>query len=1018
MNPTECLPQNLLLAIVLATFAVAARAEEPRRLAHYSHQRWIEGSEAPAPVKAMAQGKDGFLWLATGEGLFRFDGTRFERIEPEDHPRKHDQPSALLITRSGEVWTNFETSHRFAVYRHGVLRVLDAPPAPSRIVMMSEGIDGSIWALTANYDAEVLRFHDGRWRTYDVADGLPQNNATNMLVAADGTLWIACGGSVVRLLPGAKRFEIASDAIDGRVSLDPAGRVWVSEQHGTYPLTGPGGLGSPIALPAPYNTGDAQIRGTPLLDREGNLWIATRYQGLRRLAIRGASFENVNLQAESFTSRDGLSSDVTNQIIEDREGNIWIGTESGLDKFRPATLIAEPVLGSPAAYGDKLLEASDGSVYVGQARTIYRARPGGDLQPLLNTSAEPQSLCEGPDGAIWIGFQSRIMVWSNGKTLKTIERPDKSATHNIIYDCTFDAQGNYWISAAGGGVHRYRGSGWETVVQAGDQADFFPTTMVRSPRGGVVVQKGDRLLWIEGSQRTSTQLDFRGSALKVLTLYASGDSLFAAGAFGLSRFRDAKIETAWASEASASSRINGIVRTPGGAVWLAYPDSIVRMDSADLERAFSRQSFPVPALSLGRGDGLSSRPHSHSQRSMVRGGDGRLWIATETGTLWMDPAHIVRNTLPPGLAIKSLTADGRVFRDPTSLRLMAATANIEIDFAALSFSDPGRVLVRYKLEGSDRDWVDPGRRRQAFYTNLPPGQYKFRVIAANNDGVWNRTGAALEFTIPPTFVQSAWFKLLCSVLVLFAIWLSYRLRVAQIAQRIRSRLEERIKERERIARELHDTLLQGIQGLILRFQAVAERIPVEDKSRDQLEAALVAADDVIVEARSRVRELRGDEANGDLCAMIEQMVPSVPFDPPIPVRIVVEGRSRALDPVVAAEITRIVRESLFNIAHHAHASGADITVAFEPRYLAVRTRDDGVGIAGHVLARGYKDGHFGMVGMRERTEKIGGDITISSSPRGGTEVMLSVPAELAFPKSRSRRGVGLPKILKRNPNNE
>lgn len=1009
---------RILLFVVVAALPLAASAGEPRLLAHYSHQRWIEGSEAPVPVVAVAQGQDGFLWLATGEGLFRFDGLRFELIEAEAGDQKHALPSALLVTKSGDVWTNFETSRRFAVYRRGVLRILDAPAAPSRIVAMAEGRDGAIWALTANYDAEVLRFHNGHWKTFNAADGLPQSNSTNMLVSADGAVWIACSTGIARLQPGTARFEIYRHTPLGRLSQDPAGRIWLSEKRGSYPITGPGGRGPATPMREPYRTGSAQIRGTPLFDRKGNLWIATRYDGMQRLAAPNVPFEGAGVDAESFTSHDGLSSDVTNQLLEDREGNIWVGTEGGLDKFRPATLIAETALASPAVYGDKLLDASDGSVYIGQARTIYRVRPGGVPAPFLRTDTEPQSLCEAPSGAIWVGTQTHILVAANAGLLQIIERPDRTAHHNVIYDCAFDANGDYWISAAGGGVHRYRHGQWESVLEPGDKADFYPTTMARTPHGGVVVQQGNRLVWLEGSRRASTPLDFGASELKVLTLYSTGDDVFAAGAFGLSRFRAGHVETVWAAEVSPTSRINGIVRTPEGDTWLAYPKSLVRLRPQELERAFADKAFPVPALSLGLGDGLTSRPHSHSQRSMVRGGDGRLWIATETGTLWMDPARIVRNALPPSLAIKSVNGDGRVYRDPAALKLPAAVSNVEIDFAVLSFADPRRVRARYMLEGFDRDWVDPGTRRQAFYTNLPPGKYRFRVIAANNDGVWNRTGAALDVEIPPTFVQSVWFLLLCSVLTLVLLWLVYRLRVTQIANRIRSRLEERMKERERIARELHDTLLQGVQGLILRFQAVADRIPVEEKSRQQLDAALATADNVVADARDRVRDLRGIESTDDLCAIIQQLVATAPFDPPIPVRIVVEGKQRPLHPLVAAEITRIVREALFNIAYHAQAPSAEIAIGFEARHLAVRVRDYGVGIPESVLARGHKEGHFGMIGMRERAERIGGGITINSSLDDGSEITLTLPAELAFAKQKPRGRRWLARFLRRNSTSE
>ena len=1009
---------RLLLAAVLDALPLAAPAEEPPRLAQYVHQRWIEGSEAPVPVLDIAQGRDGFLWIATGDGLFRFDGAQFEPIEAQDRNRRHRLPSAVLATKNGDVWTNFESTHRFAIFRDGALRILDALAAPSRIVEMVEGLDGSIWALTANYDAEVLRFHGGKWRTYNAADGLPRTNTANLLVAADGAIWIACNDSIARLAPGAARFEIVRKAIAARVSQDPSGRIWITELGRSFPITGPGGRGQAPPLRAPYRTGDVEIRGAPLFDRDGNLWIATRYDGVKRLPRPDLSSANAGAAAtESFSSRDGLSSGVTNRVFEDREGNIWIGTEGGLDKFRPATLIAETTLSSPAAFGDKLLEARDGSVYIGQARTIYRVRPGGNPEPILRDVEEPESLCEAPDGAIWIGQATTLVVWADGRIRETLDRPDLQATHNFIYDCAFDAHGDFWMSAAGGGVHRYRRGRWTLALEPGDRADFYPTTMVRSPEGGMVVQSGDRLIWLEDSGRRITPLDFGGSALKVLTLYTSGDQVFAAGAFGLARYGPGRVDIAWAPEVTRGSRINGIVQGPGRDTWLTYPRSVVRLGPRELEQAFSSRTLSMPALSLGLGDGLTSSPHSHSQRAMVRGGDGRLWIATETGTLWMDPARLIRNPMPPGTAIKALTSDGRVHRDPTSLKLPAATANVEIDFAVLSFADPGRVRVRYMLAGFDRTWVDPGRRRQAFYTNLPPGSYAFRVIAANGDGVWNRAGSTLRIEIPPTFVQSVWFLLLCTALALVLLASMYRLRVAQIARRIRSHLEERIEERERIARELHDTLLQGVQGLILRFQAVADRIPAETASKDRLEAALAAAEDVVVEARNRVRDLRGEETD-DLSAIVERLAAETPFDPPIPVRIVVEGKPRPLHPLVASEITRIVREALLNVAHHARASAAEIAIGFEARYLAIRMRDDGVGIPDEVLARGEKDGHYGMIGMRERAEKIGGAITISSGREDGTEVTLTLPAKLAFAKRVSGRRLRLPRFLRRNRNHD
>ncbi|MFL6603705.1 MAG: two-component regulator propeller domain-containing protein [Steroidobacteraceae bacterium] len=1014
-GPKETTPRavHLVKALLIAALLhpVAALAgESPRRLAAHTHQSWTEDSEAPAPVLAMAQGRDGFLWLATGEGLFRFDGVSFEPIRPEGNPAQNDYPTTVFVARNGDVWTSFKASRRFAVYRAGALRFLDAPRAPAWIMTIAESADDAIWALPATFAAEVLRFQNGRWERFDAARGAPgDDDGLSMVLGDDGAVWISTTGAVSRLAPGGTRFEVfrETERGNGRLSVDPDGRIWISERRGSYPLTGPGGHGAPPALRAPYPTDDAQIRGAPQFDRAGNLWIATHYDGVQRIASADPQgppeHGDAKLLVEAIRSSDGLSSHVTNQILEDREGNVWIGTEKGLDRFRPATLRSEPALTSPAAFGDKLMAAADGSVYIGEAKTIYHVRPGGAPEPILQNIVEPQSICEAPDGALWIVFSRHVMVWKNGHTLKEIDRPN---TPGISYDCAFDKHGDFWFSAHGGGLNRYRNGKWEEMfgpvgsvaslpIEAGPSV---PTTMERDAQGRLVVQFGRQLAWIDGAARRLTPLDFGAGEPKVLTLYAApnGD-MFAAGAFGLTRYRGGKSETIWTARAAESNRINGVVQTPDGETWIAYPRNLVRIGASELERAFTTtHAFAPPALSLGVGDGLTSRPHSHTQRAMVQGGDGRIWIATETGMLWMDPKRIERNDLPPGVAIKSLTADSRLYRDPALVNLPAATSHIQIDYAALSFADPKHARVRYKLQGFDLEWLDPGTRRQAFYTNLSPGKYRFHVIAANTDGVWNRGGVSVDFEIPPTFLQSRWFLALCVVLSLALLWLLYRLRVAQVAARIRNRLEERLSERERIARELHDTLLQGVQGLILRFQSVATRMPRTEPSRALLEAALKRADEVIIDGRKRVHDLRTDDESRDLQVILRELADDAGFDPPIPIRVVVEGKSRPIHDLVSTEVRRIAGEALFNIARHARATSVDATITFGEQQLGLQIRDDGVGIEQGVLALGHKQGHFGLIGMRERAERTGGTLSIDSGPGKGTDVMLTLPARVAY----------------------
>ncbi|HEY9234067.1 MULTISPECIES: sensor histidine kinase [Phenylobacterium] len=1000
----------MLVAAMLLQPVAALAADLPRRLAHYTHQPWTEAIDAPAPVLAIAQGRDGFLWLATGQGLFRFDGVSFEPIVAEGDDQSQGQPSALLVTRNGDVWSNFSSSGRFAIYRKGALRLLDAPAAPNRVIDMAEGLDGSIWALTAKFDAEVLRLRNGQWTSFNVKQGLPLDDALSMLVAADGAVWISFCNSVVRLAAGATRFETvrSTPQANGRLSVDQAGRIWLSEKRGSYPISGPGGAGSPPPLRAPYPTDDAQIRGAPVIDHAGNLWIATRYDGVQRVASINPS-GSANPLAERLQSSGGLSSDVTYDVLEDREGNLWVGTEKGLDKLRPATLRAEPELTRPAAFGDKLLAASDGSVYIGEARTIYRIAAGGRPEPILQNISEPQALCEAPDGAIWIAFSDQITVWRNGRVQRRIDRAPASNTHSIIFDCAFDSRGDYWTAAGGGGMHRFHDGRWEAMYGSAAVDGFYPTTLVAGPRGNLVVQwSRDSLAWIGESDQPSLLRfdaehrrrfipDHGQGGPQALTLYpTSAGDIIAAGAFGLSRFQGMSIQTLWADPTAADRRISGLVQTPEGDTWIAYPRTLVRFRSSDLAEAFSKGEAPRPTLTLGLGDGLTSRPHSHSQRSIVRGGDGRLWVATETGALWMDPRQIARTYLPPGLAIKSVTANGHLYRDPASLKLGSETPNVEIDFAVLNFADPKRSQVRYRLKGFDSTWIDPGARRQAFYTNLPPGKYEFQVIAASSEGVWNRKGASVEFEIPPTFFQSPWFPLLCLALATGLFWLLYRLRVAQVAERVRVGLEARLGERDRIARELHDTLLQSVQGLILRFQSVANKMAPGDPSRDLLETALKRADDVIVDGRNRVRDLRIAEGPRDLRATLEDVIAATGFDPAVLVQVTEVGAPRAVHPLIVAEIGRLSGEALFNIVRHARATAVEVMIEYSPHQLLVRLRDNGVGIAEEVLEAGRKPGHFGLIGMRERAQRIGGAFFINRRAGAGTEVALKLPANLAF----------------------
>lgn len=516
----------------------------------------------------------------------------------------------------------------------------------------------------------------------------------------------------------------------------------------------------------------------------------------------------------------------------------------------------------------------------------------------------------------------------------------------------------------------------------------------------------ERNLWLHWGASTLGRLDPAGPVkyqldryeplLSVQTLYAGLEGPLMTGPRAIGQLRDGKVLMAEGKRLGHLRGASGLVQTPKGETWAAGAAGVMRLATADLERAFRDPAFAPPLRLFDFYDGLPDRVMGQLGKSLVAGGDGRVWVATAAGTAWIDPARLHVNAMPPPVAITALVAGGTRLRDPSAARLRAGLGELSIRFSAPSLTMPERVRVRYRLEGYDNHWVDPGRRREAFYTNLPPGTYRFRVIAANEDGIWNREGASLSITIPATFLQSVWFKLLIAVLAFGVLALAVRLRIRQVTARLQTQFDVRIAERERIARELHDTLLQGFQGLVLRFQAVTNRLPADHGLRGSLDDALDRADAVLVEGRARVRDLRPGRAERDLGAALGTIVAGFAEEGGPRIELAVDSLPRPLHPLVHDELHRIAEEAIRNAAAHAEARLIAVSLAFNSRELRLSIRDDGRGLPPEVSERGARSGHFGLTGMRERATRIGGRLELTTRPGEGTEVLVNLPARAAF----------------------
>jgi signal transduction histidine kinase len=391
--------------------------------------------------------------------------------------------------------------------------------------------------------------------------------------------------------------------------------------------------------------------------------------------------------------------------------------------------------------------------------------------------------------------------------------------------------------------------------------------------------------------------------------------------------------------------------------------------------------------------------------SAILAHDGRIWLTGTSGAAWIDPAHTYRNPVPPPVAVEAIVADGRRYDPAIPAKLPMLPSNVRIDFTALSLSMPERVEFRYWLVGHDTGWQESVTRRSAFYTNLKPGDYRFRVIACNNDGVWNESGASVAFTVPPAFFQTAWFEALCVAAGGAILWGVYLLRLRQVSAQMQSRIRERLGERERIARELHDTLLQGIQGMILRFQAAANQMPRNDPTRRMMEDTLDSADQVVTEGRERVRDLR---SHSDALNQLPQALSSAGQElsgegSAARFRLMVEGTPKELRQPMSDAAYRVAREALLNAFHHAQARQIEVILTYRRHELRLRVCDDGRGIDPQILGMGGRPDHWGLPGMRERSAKIGARFSVTSRPGAGTQVELTIPAAVAYQGGQNGR---------------
>jgi signal transduction histidine kinase len=992
---------GLVVAAIMLFATDCARAADDLSLASMNHKTWTARDGAPQGVRSLALDPDGTLWIGTEIGLFNFDGRTFRPFRPL--AGESDLPvgniSALVIAHDGALW---------AATIGGVVRIADGHTTHhasigdqrlGSLLGLAVASDGSVWAYGRT---TLARFG---------ADGVDQLEATpvpidsnaigGMFVDSADTLWVSQGNRLYRR-PANEAAYVATDThadfIFGE-SETPDHSVWVTDydtaggfaRHQRIDRTGK------VVAHLPPNEAAYDILYAP----DGSLILATQFAGLRRYRAGAAATQGqvpATEESERFTTSEGLSSNSVRAMLLDGDGNLWIGNQHGLDRFRAAQLIPFPgkqmdsqLKICATAAGDLWIASTDGDLYE-VSRGVAQRFPGdaGDIYHVA---------C-GIDSA-WLVDKEGIRMMRDGKAV-SIPAPPGSAPYAIsklLGTENHELYASVGLPLSAAGIWLWHDNQW--IRQTGTGS---PGVLATAPQALYIDSK--KRLW-SGYRDGEIALPFDGDGKVflsgspglgfVLGILETKRGVFAAGANGVAVFRGDRFEMLRFADAATVRGVGGLVEAANEDLWLNAAQGVVRVPAAELDRALADSRHTIQSTLVSEGEFVGPVPLVVKD-TVARDADGNLWFATLNGVFHLNPARLdAASRHPPIVSLRSMTVDGR--RIATSAHIGPDPQTLVIQYLGVNLTSPERVIYKYRLDGLEDAWQEAGHRTEAIYTRLAPGTYTFNVMAANGDGQWSVPLALPSFTVVPGFFQTTWFLLLCALAALLIIFAVSALRIRAITRLVRTRVEERADERVRIARDLHDTLLQGVQGLLLNVHVATRKIPADAESKPMLERALLTADRIIIEGRNRLSTLRSEHVtDAELTEAIESVCRDLAPGNEAHYLVIRRGSTKlSLHPHVADEIFHIAREALTNAFRYADATGIEIVLDYGRRTFELVCEDNGRGFA---AAARDKAGHWGLKGMAERAERLGAEFECRSAVDRGTRISVTLAAFRAYDASR------------------
>jgi ligand-binding sensor domain-containing protein/anti-sigma regulatory factor (Ser/Thr protein kinase) len=961
--------------------------DSSRSLSQYLHRIWQAQQGLPsAPIYSISQDREGYIWLGTAQGIVRFDGIRFSQVPAlVQHPLADPWVLTLAPDSSGNMWIQTSDLSLSRVSGDDVKTFGVADGLPSaEVSCLARASDGGIWACTAT---GLAHFKGGKLDFHPAPGGKFQVLPTHACVTPDHVVWASGGEASTLYRWNGSRFDSMSPrllpgALGTRSMQCAADRIWLGTNDGILELKGHeerrflerDGLPDNVAL------GLGETRGD-------DLWIGTR-KGLSRYH---------NGQFTNYTSREGLSQSTVYAIYQDREGSVWVGTKNGLDQFVDSeTTLYTTSDGLPSNEMGPVLEDAGGQIWGGTLGgglfrfdgnnfSTLRRQDGLASDTVVALALEPQRVPG--NSAIWAGTSRGLNRIHNGKVVATYTEKQGLPSRKIR-SLQFDRSHVLWVATERGAAHL---EGQRFIPVASDRELSRPVAALGEARNGTMLLAMEQGPVYNLQDGRPQKIDAAGNLRDVVTFYTDPAGYVWMGTYGggLILWKDGQLTRINMRDGLPDGQIFDILADGPDRMWIACSSgyfSVSRSNLLDFAAGKVQKVASTSYNSTLRFRTIESQ--SDVQPAVWKSHDGKLWFSTIRGLLNFDPKRRGQAARMPQPVIDEVRVNGESVK-PDEIDLLApGQKNITFHYTALSFLHPEEMKFRYKLDGYDADWVDSGNRREAFYTNLPPGQYRFFVDTCESDGNCRDSGTWVHFGLAPQWYQRAWFIPGCVTLLGLLGWGAYRLRI----RGLRNQVLIVVGERNRIARELHDTLIQGFSGITMQMQALAGRLRMKEE-REVLDEIISDAGKCLQETRRSVAGLRSTASGvSGLASALAEAARHITEQRDVRLRLKLDERPYEMSPEVKYNLLRIAQEAVTNSVKHSGARAIEVELNRNESGVRLSISDDGCGF-GRDGKFGIEPLHYGMVGMKERASQIGAEFDVASTPGRGTQIRVNVPLQ-------------------------